>query len=172
MTDYEQNKKLTAPVKSVLESMRADLEGTSPEDGAFYDNNFYFGYGKPETGIIRWAEVYVSPETYEIMETALNATLDFFNENYPVERIERKSGEAFYYSPSGREYVIAELATPGGETYYDIGILMEVVHGWGEDGPDYKTVPGHIYGVASMRDGELLDWCHGVITEYEKKESK
>ena len=62
MTDYEQNKKLTAPVKSVLESMRADLEGTSPEDGELYENNFYFGYGKPETGI-RWAEVYVSPET-------------------------------------------------------------------------------------------------------------
>lgn len=171
MTDYEQNKKLTAPVKSVLESMRAGLEGTSPEDGELYENNFYFGYGKPETGI-RWAEVYVSPETYEIMESALSAALDFFNEEYPVERIERKSGEVFYYSPSGREYVITELATPGRETYYDIGILMEVVPGWDEDCLDYKAVPGHIYGVASMRDGELLDWCHGVIAEYEKEESK
>lgn len=171
MTYYEQNKKLTAPVKAVLQSMASGLDGMTSDDGAFYDNNFYFGYGKPETGV-RCAEVYISPETYDIMETALNAVLDYFNDEYPVERIERRNSEAFYYSPSGRKYVITELSTPGRETRYDIGILMEVVSGEDEDCPDYKTLPGYVYGVASMRDGELLDWCRGITAEYEKEESK
>lgn len=171
MTDYEQNKKLTDPVKAVLQSMSSGLDGMTSDDGAFYDNNFYFGFGRPGTGI-RWAEVYISPETYEITETALNAVLDYFNEEYPVERIEHREGEAFYYSPSGKKYVITELATPGRETRYDIGILMEVTTGECEDCPEYKTLPGYVYGVASMSDGELLDWCREIAAEYEKEENK
>ena len=171
MTDYEQNKKLTGPVKAVMQSMASGLDGMTSDDGAFYDNNFYFGFGRPGTGI-RWAEVYISPETYEIMETALNAVLDYFNEEYPVERIERKMGEAFYYSPSGRQYIIAELTTPGDATRYDIGILLEVIPGEDEYLTEYKTVPGYVYGVDSMRDGELLDWCREITAEYEKEESK
>lgn len=171
MTDYEQNKKLTGPVKAVMQSMASGLDGMTSDDGAFYESSFYFGYGKPETGI-RWAEVYISPETYEIMESALNAVLDYFNEEYPVERIERREGEAFYYSPSGRKYVIVELVTPGRETHYDIGILMEVTPGECEDCPEYKILPGYLYGVASMRDGELLDWCRGITKGYEKEEGK
>lgn len=171
MTDYEQNKKLTDPVKAVLQSMSSGLDGMTSDDGAFYDNNFYFGFGRPGTGI-RWAEVYISPETYEIMETALNAVLDYFNEEYPVERIERKSGEAFYYSPTGRKYIITELGTPGLSARYDIGTMLEVVSGEDEECPEYKILPGYVYGVASMRDGELLDWCRGITEGYEKEESK
>lgn len=176
MTNYEMNKKYAEPIKAVLAAMEKDFEeftnagflNNNEATEKFYANHYYFGYGNPESGI-RWAEFYMCPESDECMEVSLKNLLDFINEEYPVERIERVEGEVFYYSPSGRKYAIVELIAVGTDTHYDIGILMEVTPGECEDCPEYKTVPGYVYGVASMPESELLEWCRGMVTEYEKK---
>jgi len=171
MTDAELNKKYSEPMKAILKAMEDDLAGmfdVLQGKGKIYESNFYFGFGNPQDGI-RWAEFYSCPEAYENMEESLNNLLDLINEEYPVERIERTEGEVFYYSPSGRKYAIVELIAVGTDTHYDIGILMEVTPGECEDCPEYKTVPGYVYGAASMPEKELLEWCRGMVSEYETK---
>lgn len=171
MTDAELNKKYSEPMKAILKAMEDYLGGIcdAPKGkGKAYEPNFYFGFGNPQDGI-RLAEFYFCPEAYENMELSLNNLLEFIKEEYPVERVERVEGEVFYYSPSGRKYAIVELVAVGTDTHYDIGILMEVTPGECEDCPEYKTIPGYVYGAASMPESELLEWCRGMVTEYENK---
>lgn len=164
MTDYEMNRRLTAPIKAVLEAMSKGLDGMNEDGSDFYDQNFYFGFGNPVGGI-RTAEMYVCPESYEAMETALAELLDFISAEYPVERIERQDDEVYYIAQDGTRYDIGEIKTPNGEKTFDMTVLVRHENNEEEDG----DIIDYVMGGSTMTDDELMKWCRETVEHHTKK---
>lgn len=171
MTDIEMNKKLTEPMLTILKEMNKGLDGMTEDGSDFYEQNFYFGFGNPKTGI-HTAEIYVCPESYEAMEQTLSDLIDFINEEYPVERLVRENGEFYYIDKDGTRYDIGELKSPGnGGRTFDILTL---------NNPDFPDADGSkdsfcinwIYGATVMTDDEILDFCRKSVAAEKNKTEK
>lgn len=173
MTDAEMNKKYAEPIKAVLAAMEKDFEeftgagflNNEEATEKFYANRYYFGYGNPESGI-RWAEFYMCPEADECMEVSLTNLLDFINEEYPKDKLTRSEHFISYISESGRHYEVTEWKVPNSARTYDIGAVL---YDDGTADPGCFKVLDYFYGITTMDDAELLEWCRKIVGKYEKE---
>ena len=169
MEDNE--RKLLREIDGLLTEMRdelnSDLEGDPKDEGcAFYEQDFYFGFGNAKTGV-KFVKMYICPESFEIMEQALTSLSEFVRECLPptewVER--RKDGSVFYHDATGRTFALVKPGPCGGKDSVDIGLLMEVLPGEDDDHPEYKPLNKYIEGISRMYDKDIIAWCGMLLKE-------